>query len=262
VLVSSTTGRVLRALTTGPPGTGDSQPYLADSGQTVVFVRSTGTCSSSILAVRLRSGHTSVLVPRTTGVLSQPRLSPDGRRLAYQLNNCSAGRPALMVRTLQTGATHPIAMPYQGQANDYAFTPDGRRLITTVSFLTATNQVTYQVRSIPANARSAAAGRVLQGVPEAGCSAGSLTEIGRSGYVAVDQYCPATGKETVLKVDSRTGRSAGRLALVPASEVGLDGVDFDAAGRYLLLQGESGNVYTVNHATATVIATGFESATW
>ena len=92
VLVSSTTGRVLRALTTGPPGTGDSQPYLADSGQTVVFVRSTGTCSSSILAVRLRSGHTSVLVPRTTGVLSQPRLSPDGRRLAYQLNNCSAGR--------------------------------------------------------------------------------------------------------------------------------------------------------------------------
>jgi len=25
-----------------------------------------------------------------------------------------------MVRTLQTGATHPIAMPYQGQANDYA----------------------------------------------------------------------------------------------------------------------------------------------
>jgi dipeptidyl aminopeptidase/acylaminoacyl peptidase len=262
VLVSSTTGRVLRALTTGPPGTGDSQPYLADSGQTVVFVRSTGTCSSSILAVRLRSGHTSVLVPRTTGVLSQPRLSPDGRRLAYQLNNCSAGRPALMVRTLQTGATHPIAMPYQGQANDYAFTPDGRRLITTVSFLTATNQVTYQVRSIPANARSAAAGRVLQGVPEAGCSAGSLTEIGRSGYVAVDQYCPATGKETVLKVDSRNGRSAGRLALVPASEVGLDGVDFDAAGRYLLLQGESGNVYTVNHATVTVIATGFESATW
>jgi hypothetical protein len=246
VLVSSTTGRVLRALTTGPPGTGDSQPYLADSGQTVVFVRSTGTCSSSILAVRLRSGHTSVLVPRTTGVLSQPRLS----------------RPALMVRTLQTGATHPIAMPYQGQANDYAFTPDGRRLITTVSFLTATNQVTYQVRSIPANARSAAAGRVLQGVPEAGCSAGSLTEIGRSGYVAVDQYCPATGKETVLKVDSRNGRSAGRLALVPASEVGLDGVDFDAAGRYLLLQGESGNVYTVNHATVTVIATGFESATW
>jgi hypothetical protein len=50
--------------------------------------------------------------------------------------------------------------------------------------------------------------------------------------------------------------------LVPASEVGLDGVDFDAAGRHLLLQGESGNVYTVNHATVTVIATGFESATW
>jgi len=262
VLVSSTTGRVLRALTTRPPGTWDSQPYLADSGRTVVFVRSTGTCSSSILAVRLRSGHTSVLVPRTTGVLSQPRLSPDGRRLAYQLNNCSAGRPDLMVRTLQTGATHPIAMPYQGQANGYAFTPDGRRLITTVSYLTATNQVTYQVRSIPANARSAAAGRVLPGVPQAGCSAGSLTEIGRSGYAAVDQYCPATGEETVLKVDSRTGRSAGRLALVPVSEVGLDGVDFDAAGRYLLLQGESGNVYTVNHATVTVIATGFESATW
>src|SRR5947207_2495468 len=86
--------------------------------------------------------------------------------------SAAAGGPALMVRTLQTGATHPIAMPCQGQANDYAFTPDGRRLITTVSFLTATNQVTYQVRSIPANARSAAAGRVLQGVPEAGCSAG------------------------------------------------------------------------------------------
>ncbi|TDO47290.1 hypothetical protein EV643_109183 [Kribbella sp. VKM Ac-2527] len=256
VLVSSTTGRVLRALTTPQPGGRDSDPYLADSGRTVVFVRGTGTCSSSILAVPRWGGRTRVLVPGTTGMFSQPRLSRDGRLLAYQRHDCAARPAGLMVRTLRTGATHTIAVPGNGEALSYTFTANGRRLIT------ALYVGTYQVWSIPVRARSVAAGRLLHPA-QAGCFARHLTAIGPSRYVAVDQYCPTTGEEKVLKVDNRTGRRVGVLALVPTSVVGLAGIDFDATGRHLLLQDQGSTVYTVTHgAKMAPIATGFQSATW
>lgn len=256
VLVSSTTGRVLRALTTPQPGGGDSDPYLADSGRTVVFVRGTGTCSSSILAVPRWGGHTRVLVPSMIGMFTQPRLSRNGRLLAYQRHDCAARPAGLMVRTLRTGATHTIAMPGNGEALSYTFTADGRRLIT------ALYVGTYQVRSIPVGARSVATGRLLEPT-QPGCFARHITTIGPSRYIAVDQYCPTTGQETVLKVDNRTGRHVGVLAVLPSTIAGLAGIDFDAAGRHLLLQAQGSTVYTVtHHTTMAPVATGFQSATW
>ncbi|NMX22922.1 Tol-Pal system beta propeller repeat protein TolB [Dissulfurirhabdus thermomarina] len=64
------------------------------------------------------------------GITVSPRLSPDGRYLAY--TSYRTGRPALYLKDLQTGKTRRLAA-FDGLNIAPAWHPDGRRLAVTLS---------------------------------------------------------------------------------------------------------------------------------
>jgi hypothetical protein len=262
VEVSSATGRVVRTLTTRHPGGGDSQPYLSDNGRTVVFSRGAGTCSAGIWSISRQGGPTRALVP-ADGVASGPKLSRDGELLAYQYYDCAAARTILKVQTLKTGATDSIMVLKDRWVADYTFTPDRRRLIVIIASGTGSRMST-QVRSVRVGTHTAAAGWALRATGR-GCHATGVTRIGRSAYLAVSEYCPATGWQRVLKVNNHTGHVVGLITQVKKTKTALSGgIDFDAAGRHLLLHSESGTIYTVQCGIVTPVntVTTNSSATW
>lgn len=262
VAVSTATGKAVRTLTRPPAGWTDSQPFLSDDGKTVAFVRENpALCRSGILAVPFRGGAVRALVPIGGSMLDTPRLSRDGALLAYNATRCDAGPPTLQIRTLRTGATHAISAPTSFGALDFTFDPTGRRVLTVFPTTRGT-----QVWSIPVRARNYLAGKELKGAIDPGCHARRLARIGRSHDIALDEYCPGVGPERVTRIDARNGRHVGTLAVVPgATEIGLNSVDYDVSGRYLLMQGMTGVVYTVRHGKLVVLMNGMPGrplATW
>jgi hypothetical protein len=241
-VISTRTGQVVRRLTEPMPGLTDYEPYLSDDRRNVVFVRSNGsTCTSSIVSVPFGGGPTRVVVPTVTGFLGRPKLSRDSSLLAFQSYDCNQDLQALMVHTMRTGATHPItgSSPGDAQAIDYTFTADGRRLVAITT--------TREVWTVPVSARTFAAGRDLS-VAEPGCAPAFVTRLGQSGYLAIEAACP--GQDKVLKVNSRTGRHT-ILSILRnvAIEPGLTGIDYDATGQHILIQGQGGTAYAVTNET-------------
>lgn len=263
VLVSAATGQVVRSLTPALSGRDDSQPFLADGGRSVVFVRSSAYCSTSILSVSISDGATRTLVPTTTSFLSRPKLSRDGELLAYHSMNCQAGPDIMNIRTVRTGATHVLAGGESG-ITDYTFTPDGRRLVVIVAISLGGYQYDFQLRSVPVQARDVAEGSILNAT-DPGYLPTWITRIGQSHDLAVAEYSPALGQERIIRVDGRTGHRT-LLATIPGTEPGLEGIDFDARGQHLLIQGQSGNIYTTSDGAVVSLgvftAPGFQAATW
>jgi len=262
VVTSSATGDVVRRLTTPEPAGADSEPFLADDGQSVVFVRMVSYCLSGIYMVPTRGGAARVVVPPEAGFVTAPQLSVDGRRLAYHRVDCTAGAPTLSVREMGSGATHTIAMPNTGYSIDYTFTADGRRIV--VLLITGVTPPP-QAWSIPVGAISYAEGRRLA-VDVPGCYLRFVTRIGASGDLAFDETCRRQFPEHVVRADAVTGRRGATLASVPETEVGFAGIDFDAAGRHFLIQGQSGAVYTVRNGAIVQLGTqtvnGMLASTW
>lgn len=112
-----------------------SDPQVAPDGKTVVYVRRsndimTDRARSTLWTIDVASGAQAPLVAEA-GSHSQPRWSPDGRRLAYISNAGDATTAQLYVRWMQTGATARItSLPATPQ--DITWSPDGTRLAWTL----------------------------------------------------------------------------------------------------------------------------------
>jgi dipeptidyl aminopeptidase/acylaminoacyl peptidase len=266
VVLSTRTAKALRTLTHTPTGALDSQPVLADSGRAVAFVRSGPGCTADILSVPVTGGRTRTLVPSTTGTMSRPMLSRDGRMLAYLSNNCNAGQDTMMVRDLRAATTHAITVP-AGGVLDYAFTPDGHQIAIVTGAEYSPIDFRYQVVLLPVRARSTANGRVLVDTNST-YQPHAVTRIGRCHDIAVYEYAPATGTHRVIRVSLRTGHVRGVITTLSQSEIGLTEIDYDAAGQHLLMLSQTGTAYTAIHGVATPIvnlpvsAFGLLAATW
>ena len=99
-----------------------------------------------------------------------------------------------------------------------------------------------------------------------GCYLRFVTRIGASGDLAFDETCPWLFPEHVVRADAATGRRGATLASVPETEVGFAGIDFDTTGRHLLMQGQSGAVYTARNGAIVQLGTqtvnGMLASTW
>lgn len=259
VVVSTSTGQVVRRLTR-PPTDGSwigVDPYLTGDGL-VLYTHSTPYCSGNgIEAVSVRGGPVRVLVSGDL-MFDAPRLSPDGRLLAYQSLDCGAGDGKFNVRVLRTGATHQITVP-DGGIIHYDFSADSREIVAAVLTI-VDGQYRWSVRAIPVTGSTA--GRVLSGALAPESIPGFIARAGRSSTFAVDQYTPATGEEVIVAVDARTGQQTGTIAPVPSDIPNLAGLDYDRSGQHLLVQWPGGTVHTVSGGVMTQLATGFSGATW
>jgi hypothetical protein len=113
---STTTGRLLKYLTTPQPGGGVGEPELSADGRTIVFPRGQGSCAETIDTVPARGGTERVLIPMTglgaTATLPDPgaSLSADGRYLLYSMTTCAnLNHHAVYLRNLRTGRTVRLA---------------------------------------------------------------------------------------------------------------------------------------------------------
>jgi len=69
----------------------DNDPKFSWDGQKVVFSRSVGSNSSSIMVVDANGSNLTTLIPSTANrILYAPSFSPDGRKITYLLLNYSA----------------------------------------------------------------------------------------------------------------------------------------------------------------------------
>lgn len=123
-LFDPSTGKQVRQLTYPPSGRADTG--LSWNGSTLVWVRSQQTGCADELN-RMESGATTTLVPKGTAHLGTPRLSPDGRTVAYLSTPCDGSAASVVV--LPPGApsySHPT--PAVSQVADVQ--DDGTALVT------------------------------------------------------------------------------------------------------------------------------------
>ena len=105
-------------------------PDPAPDGRWAVAVRNRHG-SSQIVRVDLATGEVgAVTEPAVDEVYDRPRVSPDGRRIAYALHREGIWR--LAIRELDGGATAELAPPPEGTVSSPAWSPDGRFLYAVV----------------------------------------------------------------------------------------------------------------------------------
>ena len=107
-----------------------ADPQISPDGSRVAYVRRSGDIMidrmrPSIWLVDTRSGEQMPLVAGV-GNHSQPRWSPDGRRLAY-ISNAEGASPQLFVRWMDSGESVRITGLPQSPSG-IAWSPDGRRI--------------------------------------------------------------------------------------------------------------------------------------
>jgi dipeptidyl aminopeptidase/acylaminoacyl peptidase len=107
-----------------------SDPQISPDGTKIAYVRRSGDVMtdrmrSTIWLVDTRSGEQVPLVAGPGGH-SQPRWSPDGRRLAY-VSTAEGGAPQLFVRWMESGESVRITGLPQSPSS-IAWSPDGRRI--------------------------------------------------------------------------------------------------------------------------------------
>ena len=99
-------------------------PDPAPDGRWAVAVRNRHG-SSQIVRVDLATGEVGALTePSVEEVYDRPRVSPDGRRIAYALHREGTWR--LAIRELDGGRTAELAPPPEGTVSSPAWSPDGR----------------------------------------------------------------------------------------------------------------------------------------
>jgi Dipeptidyl aminopeptidases/acylaminoacyl-peptidases len=112
-----------------------SDPQLAPDGKTLVYVRGANDIMldrtrASLWSIDVASGEQIPLVAGS-GSYTQPRWSPDGRRLAYLSRATGQTGTQLFVRWMQTGATARITgLP--DAPHGITWSPDGKRIAYTM----------------------------------------------------------------------------------------------------------------------------------
>jgi dipeptidyl aminopeptidase/acylaminoacyl peptidase len=107
-----------------------SDPQISPDGSMVAYVRRTGDIMTDRMRPTIWVVHTRTAeqmpVAAGPGAHSQPRWSPDGRRLAY-VSTAEGGRAQLFVRWMESGeAVRLTGLPET--PSSLAWSPDGRRL--------------------------------------------------------------------------------------------------------------------------------------
>lgn len=115
---------VLTALATLALASGVSATFPGRNGL-IAFHADVGDNGPQIFTIR-SNGHALHQVTQVDGVAAQPDWSPDGRRIAFTLNDCS-----IALIDADGGSLDEIASDPDACLNDASFTPDGSRLVFT-----------------------------------------------------------------------------------------------------------------------------------
>lgn len=116
--------RVLRGVDSSPQA-GEGSYSVSDSGRFVYLPGSEYVANQSILYWSDRSGNREE-IPLRAGSYAEPRLSPEGNRLALTSFQAD-GSSDVWVLNFSTGAFNPIT--FAGNARNPVWTPDGSRLV-------------------------------------------------------------------------------------------------------------------------------------
>lgn len=108
-----------------------TDPQISPDGKTIAYVRKSGDimtdrARSSIWLIDVATGKQTPIAAGSSGNASQPRWSPDGKRVAYVASE-PGGKPQLFVRWMNDHATARVTgMPDAPQ--DIAWSPDGSQI--------------------------------------------------------------------------------------------------------------------------------------
>jgi eukaryotic-like serine/threonine-protein kinase len=148
-------------------------PAFSPDGKFLVYIRATGPSGNGICALPLSGDRTPRLIvpsPSPQTLLNYPRVSPDGRWLAYSSNE--SGRTQLYVTSFPSGAGK---WQVSGVAGDMpAWRKDGREIyfvsaseLQVVEVSSVANQFTFGTpRTIAILGNAIAAGRVFDAMPD------------------------------------------------------------------------------------------------
>lgn len=153
----STTGAVVRYLTTAQPGGGDSQPAMSADRRFVYFVRGAGTCASGIWRVPT-AGGTATAITDSGSALGRLGVSFDSSRIAYTRYDCTANTTVLVIHDLSTGRQRTITLPssHLESLGRPAWAPDGQHVALAVTSLGGAESVrVFDVRSARTDADGA-----------------------------------------------------------------------------------------------------------
>ncbi|MGI8697658.1 MAG: Gmad2 immunoglobulin-like domain-containing protein [Mycobacteriales bacterium] len=130
----STTGRLLRYLTTQQPGGGDSEPTVTADRRWVYYVHGNGTCSAGILRVPYAGGSAEPVV-NAGGAVDSIGVGANGQRVAFLRHACDSSASALvtMDRSTRTERSIQITSEPPGFLGKPSWAPDGRHLAITVT---------------------------------------------------------------------------------------------------------------------------------
>ncbi|AUW59188.1 peptidase S9 family protein [Sphingobium sp. SCG-1] len=108
-----------------------TDPQISPDGKTVAYVRKSGDimtdrARSSIWLIDVATGRQTPIAAGNTGSATQPRWSPDGKRLAY-ISSEPGGKPQLFVRWMADHATARVTGLPDGP-KDLAWSPDGTQI--------------------------------------------------------------------------------------------------------------------------------------
>jgi hypothetical protein len=266
VVLSSSTGRVLRYLTGARSVGGDTSPAVDDRRRVVYFTRTTGTCNASLLAVPYGGGRARV-VDRSPGRHFYPIPDRSGQRLAYLTYSCEPGSDMVTVRDLRTGRTRGLTVPSANAELQSMTWVQNRSVLAVVVWRLDLPEQPTELRLLDVR-RS---GSVLQGrlvTAAAGCVFTQIARRGPRNELAAAEICLVDGErfQRLVAVDPVAGTRGRVLATVPADQGFVNSLDADGSGRHLIYMAVSPaggpTAYALQGGTTRRLAADVAFPTW
>lgn len=238
-LFDAASGAFVKHLTYPAAGYGDTAVSAADTGS-VLWVRKGSGCRDALL--RLDDGGVSVVVPPGTYQLYDPRLSPDGRTVAYSRKLCRQPT-SLDVVVAGPGGTETLSHSVDTPYRLFDVGDDGRLLLGEEGYLL-----------LPPHATSLAQGTALRPASTR-CVLGPLA-FDAADIVALEQC--AGGSARLARFDGTGRRTSTGRALAPG------GLEALSARDGVLLLSVEDRVYTIRgtELDRVTVPAGVRSATW
>jgi len=119
---------------TNAPDAIDMQGQISKDGRSVIFMRqTTDGGKTKLMRASIDGGEAAPVIPESTGVEFFPRLSPDGKLLAYHTFEFNAGAPAMESKVKIVGfdgeKVDRNLKEMESNINpDFKFSPDGKSI--------------------------------------------------------------------------------------------------------------------------------------